>query len=72
MAVGSYFGQYPNPSGNNDPEPPKSFILDIWWIGLGLPQLYWTDYKPSDAQNKGPTTHTYSYMQIYTYCKING
>ena len=72
LCVGSYFGQYPGPSGNKDLEPPRSFILVVWWTGLGLPQLYWVDYEPSCAQNMGPTTYTYSYMQIYTYCKING
>ena len=54
--------------GNNDPKPPKSFILVVRWTRFGSPQLYWADYEPYI----GPTTHTYSYMQIYTYCKING
>ena len=70
--MGSYFGQYPDPSGNKDLELLRSFIFVIWWTGLGTPQLYWVDYEPSCAQNMGPTTHTHSYMQIYTYCKING
>ena len=51
-------------------------ILDlrfiVWWTGLGLLQPYWVDYEPSCAQNMGPTTHTYPYMQTYTHCKING
>ena len=74
MVAGSYFGQYPGPSGNKDPKPPKSFILAVWWTELGSLLLYWADYKPSGAQNMGPTTHTYSYMQIYIYiyCRING
>ena len=71
LCVGSYFGQYLGPNGNKDFEPPRSFLLVVWWTRLGSPQLYWANYELSCAQNMGPTTHTHSYMQIYTYCKIN-
>ena len=47
-------------------------ILVVWWTRLGSLQLYWVDYKQSYAQNMGPITHTYPYMQTYTHCKING
>ena len=70
--MGSCFGRYPGLSGDEDLEPPKNFVCVVWWTWLGLLQLYWTDYEPSCAQNMGPTMRTYSYMQIYTYCKING
>ena len=63
--VGSYFGQYPGLSGIKNPGAPKSLILVVWWIELGSLQLYWNDYKPSCAQKMDPTTHTYSYIQIY-------
>ena len=69
--IGSYFGQYPGPSGIKDPGPPQSFILVVWWTGLGSPQLYWVNYESSCAQNMDSTTHTYSYIQIYTYCIVN-
>ena len=45
-------------------------ILVVWWIGLSSLQLYWANYEPSCAQNMDSTTHTYSYMQIYTCCKV--
>ena len=60
------FGQYAGPSRNKDPRPPKSYILVVWWIGIGSSQLYWADYESSCAQNIGPTTHTYSHMHTHT------
>ena len=72
IVVGSYFGQYPGPNGNKDPKPSKSSVLVVWWTGLSSPQLYQANYKLSCAQNMGPTINTHSYMQIYTYCKLNG
>ena len=46
-------------------------IIVVWWTGFGSPQLSWVDYEPSCAQIMDPTTHTYSYMQVYTYYKEN-
>ena len=68
--MGSYFGQYPSPSGITDSGPPKSFTLVVWWTKLSSPQLCWADYEPSCALNMDPTTHTYSYIQIYIYIYI--
>ena len=70
QCVGSYFGQYPGPSGIKDLGPPKSFVLVVWWTGLGSLQLYLANYEPSFVQNTDPTTHTYSYVQIYIYIYI--
>ena len=68
-----FFGQYLGPSGNEDPEPSKDFIFVGWWTGLSSSQLYWVDYEPIYAQkNIGPKTYIHSYIQTYTYCKING
>ena len=61
------FGQYPGPSRIKDPGPSKSFVLVVWWTGLGSLQLCSADYELSCAQNMDPTTHTYSYVQIYIY-----
>ena len=67
MVVGSYFGQYLGLSGIKDPRLLKSFVLVVWWSRLGSPQLYWTDYEPSCAQNMDHTTHTYIHTYIYIY-----
>ena len=41
MVVGSCFGQYPGPSDNEDPEPPKKFYICLlvnwaWFIAAIL------------------------------------
>ena len=72
MFVGFCFGKYQGSSGYVDLEPPKSLIFVVWSTELGLSHLYWADYESIYVQNMGPTTHIHSYMQTYTYCKING
>ena len=65
-----FFGQYSGLSGIKELGPPKSFVLVVWWIGLGSLQLCWANYELSCAQNMDPTTHKYSYMHIYIYIYI--
>ena len=54
MAVGSYFGQYLDPSGNNDLGPPKSFILTVWSNLMAVGSYFGQYLDPSGNNDLGP------------------